>query len=136
MKHLVLAACLFTTAAAGAQTVWRCGPDGRDYRDAPCAQGRAVEVADDRTEAERSAARKVAAQDRALAQRLAKQRLALERERRAEGNGLAGFATTPPLRATARAPATPKPGPKAGPRKPAAGETYRGAAPSSPRATG
>ncbi len=136
MKHLVLAACLFTTAAAGAQTVWRCGPDGRDYRDAPCTQGRVVAVADDRSEAERSAARQVATQDRALAQRLAKQRLALERERRAEGNGLAGFATTPPLSATAPVSAKPKPGSKAGPRKPAARETYRGAAPSSPRALG
>jgi hypothetical protein len=135
MKHLVLAACLFTTAA-GAQTVWRCGPDGRDYRDAPCAQGRVVAVADERTEAERSAARQVAAQDRALAQRLAKQRLALERERQAEGNGLAGFATTPPLSAKAPPSAKPKPRSKAGPRQPAGRETYRGAAPSSPRAMG
>ncbi len=133
MKTLILMACLVTAASAGAQTVWRCGPDGRDYRDAPCDQGRTVAVADERSLAERDAARQVAAQDRALAQRLERERFAHQREQRAAGSGLAGFRTTPPLSAAAEKKPKAR---KAGPRRPAEPDTYRGAAPSSRRAAG
>lgn len=136
MKTLILIASLVTSASAGAQTVWRCGPDGRDYRDAPCEQGRIVAVADERSLAERSAARQVAAQDRALAQRLERERLAREREQRAAGSGLAGFRTTPPLSAAAEARAAKPKAQTKGPRRPAEPETYRGAAPSSRPAAG
>ncbi len=97
---MLIAACLLLAAAnAGAQTatVWRCGTDGRDYREAPCAEGRAVAVADPRSAEQVDDARQVAAQERALAERLAAERRARERESRAEGGGLAGFRTTPPL---------------------------------------
>jgi hypothetical protein len=132
MKPLVVAACIFMSAAAGAQTVWRCGPDGREYRDAPCTEGRAVAVADPRSDADREAAADAVARDRALARQLAQERRELERERRAAGNGLAGFAT---------APVKPKAAPAASPKhpkrpRPGAPDTWRAADPSSRFAKG
>jgi hypothetical protein len=36
-------------AAASAQTVYRCGPEGREYSQVPCKDGRSVDVADPRS---------------------------------------------------------------------------------------
>lgn len=41
------------SASAAAQTVYRCGADGRSYSDAPCRDGRPVQVDDARTPAQR-----------------------------------------------------------------------------------
>lgn len=62
-RHLVLAV-LGLLAGAGAQaadTVYRCGPEGRvTYSNQPCEGGRAFDAADPRSEAQRAAARRVA----------------------------------------------------------------------------
>lgn len=113
MKHL---ACLLLMAlaaqAAGAQTIYRCGADGRSYSDTPCPGGRAVAVADERSAQDRQAAERVAARDRALARRLRDDRLAAEREQRATvGSGL-GSLGAPAPQAPALTPRK-KPGKKA-----------------------
>lgn len=138
----LIAACLLLAAAnAGAQTatVWRCGADGRDYREAPCTEGRAVTVADPRSAGQVDEARQVAAQERALAERLAAERRARERESRAEGGGLAGFRTTPPLHRASEAPAKRSKAQARSKQKPpttADGGTWRAAVPASRRARG
>lgn len=71
----VLAAAAGTAAA---QTVYRCGPDGREYRQTPCPDGRAVEVGDARSESQRREAASAAQHDAALAERLRRERQAQE----------------------------------------------------------
>jgi hypothetical protein len=71
---LVLLVGLAHTATA--QTVYRCGPDGREYSQAPCAQGQAVDVSDPRSAEQQAAAQKRARDDEAAGR-------TMERERRA-----------------------------------------------------
>jgi len=93
MKIALLAALTLAAGAAQAQTVWRCGADGRTYADSPCPGGRAVMVADARSAADVQAAREVLARDRALMNSMVQQRHEHERELRANGSGLAGIKT-------------------------------------------
>lgn len=93
---LLLAAGLHTAAHAGAQTVWRCGPDGRSYESQPCKDGRALELPGARPQTDVLAAQQVAAADQRLARQLRDERLERERELRARGPGLAGFARAAP----------------------------------------
>ncbi len=80
MKY-TLAAWLFAFTAAGAgaapSAIYRCGPEGREYSQVPCAGGTLVDASDPRSAAQRAEAVKVAARER---QRAAE----LERERRAQ----------------------------------------------------
>lgn len=46
---VALACLLQAVGSASAQTIYRCGPDGRHYSQVPCADGRAVAVDDGRT---------------------------------------------------------------------------------------
>lgn len=76
---------LMTLAAgiASAQTsVYRCGPDGRQYSEKPCAGGRAVDVNDARSAAQREAADEVASREAALARDLAQDNRQRERAQR------------------------------------------------------
>ena len=62
MRSLWLAAAALTLpAAALAQTIYRCGPDGRIYQQAPCTDGKAIDASDPRTPEQRAAAQAVAA---------------------------------------------------------------------------
>lgn len=64
MKTLALLALLPLLAqAAPPQTVYRCGPDGRIYQQAPCTEGKAINAADDRTPEQRAAAQDLAASE-------------------------------------------------------------------------
>ena len=65
---LLLACC--AASGALAQTVYRCGADGRTYQNAPCANGREVDVSDPRTEEQRRAALDVGAANARLASQL------------------------------------------------------------------
>ena len=84
-KHTILILLCAATGAqlqAQAQTVWRCGADGRTYSDRPCAEGRPLqmaELADTRSATEVQAAYDVAAREKRLAEALRRERL--ERER-------------------------------------------------------
>jgi hypothetical protein len=92
MNRLALITLLSGAAlAAQAQTVWRCGADGRSYADAPCAGGQVVAVADPRSAADVAQARAVLARDMQRAQQMTAERQAREREARALGNGMAGI---------------------------------------------
>lgn len=74
---LGLAACL-ASGAATAQTIYRCGPDGRVYSQMPCAQGRVIDARDVRSEQQRQEGQAVADTQRALADALEGDRLARE----------------------------------------------------------
>jgi hypothetical protein len=64
MKFIIprAAGALLLCAAFGAaaQTVYRCGPDGRVYQQTACADGKAVDASDPRTAEQRQAAQAVA----------------------------------------------------------------------------
>lgn len=68
--------------AAGAQQVWRCGPQRNVYSQQPCDDGRAVEVDDRRDETQQREARRVAGAQADEATRLRRERLAREAEAR------------------------------------------------------
>ncbi len=91
---LALALCAATTAAS-AQTIWRCGPDGRSYSDAPCPDGRAVAWADTaRPAADVQAAQARAERDAALAESLRRERLQREAQAARHAGGAAGIGPT------------------------------------------
>jgi hypothetical protein len=75
VKQLALLCLMLAAASSQAQTVYRCGSDGRLYSQVPCAEGRAVDVGDKRSSEQRAAAEARARDDQALGD-------ALERERR------------------------------------------------------
>jgi hypothetical protein len=80
MKYIVVTWMLVLAASntgAATSTIYRCGPDGRDYSQVPCPGGKALDASDPRTGAQRAEALEVAARDRRRAAEL-------ERERRAQ----------------------------------------------------
>ncbi len=88
---------------ATAQTVYRCGPEGREYSQKPCKDGRAVDAADPRSAAEQREARDIAARDAQLADKLARENRAREAE--AARKGAAGIQPAPkPASAAASSP--------------------------------
>ncbi len=85
----LLACCLPSLALAQSQAVWRCGPDGRVFSDAPCADGRLVATVDPRPAADVKAAREMAQREQRLAERLREERV--QRDAVGPGAGLAGI---------------------------------------------
>jgi hypothetical protein len=85
----ILRACivlLLATAAALANgQVYRCGPDGRQYSQAPCPSGTAVDVADPRTPDQQREAKSASARDARLAHELVRERRARETSTQAHG---------------------------------------------------
>lgn len=64
MRSLCLAAAALTVCfGAAAQKIYRCGPDGRIYQQAPCTEGKAINAADNRTPEQRAAAQDLAASE-------------------------------------------------------------------------
>jgi len=66
MKVSALAAgalMLCTCLGAVAQKVYRCGPDGNTYQQAPCAEDKAVDVSDPRSAEQRQQAQEAAKSD-------------------------------------------------------------------------
>jgi hypothetical protein len=95
LPHSLLVLVCALPLALQAQTVWRCGPDGRSYSDSPCADGQVVAVADARSPADVAEGRAVAARDQQLAQQMVVDRQARERAYRSRGSGLAAVAPAP-----------------------------------------
>lgn len=90
MKHgLVVLTLAALPLLAQAQTIWRCGPDGRSFSDTPCAEGRTLEVADSRPNQDVAEARALADREIRLAEKLRRERLREESAQR--GNGLAAL---------------------------------------------
>ena len=96
MKTWSLMLVLLLAGPLNAQTVWRCGPEGKTYSDRPCTDGSTVGNSDKRSEAEVRAAREVVARDQALARELHKQNREAEKDALAHGSGLAGITAPPP----------------------------------------
>jgi hypothetical protein len=95
---LALALMAATLDAAGQSTVYRCGPDGRVFSQAPCADGHAVPIAPGPSARASAEARAVADREARLARQWADERRAREAQRARE--------TPRPVRvAAARAPA-------------------------------
>ena len=123
MKLIVTTLLMFVSFSTLAQapattpTAWRCGADGRSYSDQPCAQGRAVAVADTRTPHDVAQAQSVVARERALAKALLAERHEREREVAARGSGLIAIKPV-------AAPATPR-GVKEAAKKPKKSKTQR-----------
>jgi hypothetical protein len=86
MKRLALLLVLACTAAH-AQTVYRCGPEGRVYSQTPCPNGRAVDVSDARSAEQRAAAETRVRGDQALGDSLERERRDRESELRGAGAG-------------------------------------------------
>jgi len=63
-----------TAGVAPAQTVYRCGPDGHVYQNAPCNGGHEIDVADPRTDEQRRTAKEDAARQARHAADLARER--------------------------------------------------------------
>jgi hypothetical protein len=79
MRTALACVMLLAAGAAAAQTLYRCGPDGRDFSQAPCPGGKQVEVQVRRpSSADHGAAREAALGDARLADRLAQERHARE----------------------------------------------------------
>ncbi|RTL34760.1 MAG: hypothetical protein EKK53_25500 [Burkholderiales bacterium] len=130
---LALTCTLALIAPSDAQTVqrqaqvWRCGPDGRDLRDAPCPTGGAASTVqfDDPSASDRQSARERAHAEAREAQSLASARRAREaqaRQQRALILGSAPIAPPPGAAPAASTPASPhaKPPKLARPHKPPA----------------
>ena len=75
-----LAMLMLLPALAAAQTVYRCGPEGRDYSQTPCKEGRAVDAADPRSAIQQREARDIATRDAQLAEKLSRENRAREAE--------------------------------------------------------
>ena len=129
---------------ASAQTVWRCGPDGRSFSDTPCVEGRALTVAEPRPAEDVAEARVLAEREKRLAERMRRERLQEEAAQR--GNGLASLGPTADSRretradpkwvkAQTRAPAA-KQQPSLRQTAPSADETWRAVDPASRRTKG
>lgn len=73
-----LSAAVFHLAVQ-AQTVYRCGPDGRTYSQSPCAQGTSVDVGDSRSHDQRASAQAVARDTRARGENMERDRIKYEK---------------------------------------------------------
>ena len=85
MKRTLLMSCLLlATAATSAQTkIYRCGPDGRELTQKPCADGQKVDLRTGAapTPADVKAAQDVAERDAKLARQLEQERQAREAQK-------------------------------------------------------
>jgi hypothetical protein len=75
MKHLlVLLATLLAATTSFGETVYRCGPDGREYSATPCAGGQTLQLDDSRTPAQQRDAKAVAHREAKLAEQMTRER--------------------------------------------------------------
>ena len=108
MGKLACGLLLACAGIAAAQTqVYRCGPDGREYSQQPCAGGSAFDAADPRDAVQRAQARHAAELDRTRADRLERERLAREAQPSSKAIALDSRRVAPPASAASK-PATTK----------------------------
>ena len=86
---------LFVASTAQAQTVWRCGADGRSYADAPCRDGRAIEATAAQPAADLSSAQDMARREKSLAAQLVHERQQRESQAVAGAAGIHGSPRAP-----------------------------------------
>ena len=96
MKPFAFALLVAISIPASAATVYRCGPDGREYSHTPCTQGgRSITVDDSRSAQEQSQAQDVALRDRQLGAALERTRRQAEAGPRASAMGFDSRAAAP-----------------------------------------
>lgn len=78
---LMLATPLLALAAGSSTGVYRCGPDGREYSQAPCPEGKQVQADDPRSEEQRRQAIEAARREAQLGAQLTRERHAREASR-------------------------------------------------------
>lgn len=88
---LVALAALCAGSAAAQTQVYRCGADGSSYSQEPCAQGRAIDVADPRSAQQAAQTRQAALRDARQADELEQARLRAERLAASQGAALIGW---------------------------------------------
>ena len=86
----VALALVWASAAAAQTQVYRCGTDGRSYSQEPCAQGRAVDVADPRSRQQAAQTRQATLREARQADDLERTRLHAERLAAGQGPALIG----------------------------------------------
>jgi hypothetical protein len=89
---VVLVSALTVTQA---QPIYRCGPGGKIYSQAPCAEGTVMDASDGRTAAQRAEAKRVAAQERKTADDLERERKAREKLPASTAGSLSAAPATP-----------------------------------------
>jgi hypothetical protein len=99
-------------SAADQQKVFRCGPDGRIYSQAPCKDGHEVDAADQRSPEQRKAAEEVVKREEKLADKIARERQAREAAAAKQGATIIGAAKPAASAASAPAKKKKKPRPK------------------------
>jgi hypothetical protein len=103
VRTLVLLFASLVCTGLHAQTVYRCGPDGRVYSQMPCPQGRAVDVSDERSAEQRTAAEARVRDDQVRGNAMERERLAYEAEKPALAGKIGDSqASTAPVVATAK----------------------------------
>lgn len=125
-RRIILVAWVALTGAAAqapaqeparaSDAVYRCGADGRQYRDSPCPEGKEVSAADGRSAEQRRQAKAVAERDKELAERLKAEREQREKSIKPAAAGHIGPVARAPA-PSASAPKKSKPPRK--PKKPA-----------------
>jgi predicted dienelactone hydrolase len=91
MKTFVAMTLLLLAATASqAQSVWRCGPDGRSFSDAPCKEGRELNLPQARPAADLDSAQAMAQREKALAAQLVRERQQREAVTMAGAAGIHG----------------------------------------------
>ena len=98
--------------AADQQKVYRCGPDGRVYSQAPCKDGHEVDTADQRSPEQRKAAEDAVRREEKLADKMARERQAREAAAAKQGATIIGAAKPAASAASAPAKKKKKPRPK------------------------
>ena len=94
MKQLSALVLMIAVGAVQAQSVWRCGADGRSFSDVPCREGQTVELSESRPAADLASARQQAARDKVLAAQLVRERQAAEMLQTAGAAGIRGSRLT------------------------------------------
>ena len=104
-RSLATALVLIAASSASiAETVYRCGSDGREYSQSPCPGGQAVTVDDTRTPEQQQQAQDAALRQTLLGEQLASERAA--REATASRQGAAGITAKPSSAAAPSRPAS------------------------------
>ena len=128
---MLLVLCSAVPATLHAQTVWRCGGDGRTFTDAPCPQGQAMDVATPRPVADLHQAQQLAQREKAWADQLQRERLQREAQQAAGPAGIYGLR---PVKS--KSDLKPKPAKKHPKHRLEAAETWTAVAPSTRRKKG
>jgi len=106
MKRSLAAAIVLLAASSAsmAETVYRCGPGGREYAQSPCPGGQAVTVEDTRTPEQQQQAQDAALRQAQLGEQLTGERMA--REAAASRQRAAGITAKPSSAAAPSRPAS------------------------------